>query len=84
MYLRIFADDAEDAKSLLIKQAGELISSYSETLREKLKMDSNMRQALLDAALSGDMDGYTFWDPDIDTGQNNRQCDITPKQLIYR
>ena len=40
------ADDAEDAKSLLIKQAGELISSYSETLWEKLKMDSNMRQAL--------------------------------------
>lgn len=63
------ADDAEDAKSLFIKQAGELISSYSETLWEKLKMDSNMRQALLDAALSGDMDGYVFWDPDIDTGQ---------------
>ena len=47
----------------LSKQAGELISSYSETLWEKLKMDSNMRQALLDAALSGDMDGLYILGP---------------------
>lgn len=63
------ADDAEDERSMVIKAGADLLSSYSETLWEKLKMDSNMRQALLDASLSGDMCGYTFWNPDIDTGQ---------------
>ncbi len=63
------ADDAEDERSMMIKAGADLLSSYSETLWEKLKMDQNMRQALLDASLSGDMDGYTFWNPDIDTGQ---------------
>ena len=63
------ADDAEDERSMVIKAGADLLSSYSETLWEKLKMDQNMRQALLDASLSGDMCGYTFWNPDIDTGQ---------------
>jgi len=63
------ADDAEDERSMVIKAGADLLSSYSETLWEKLKMDQNMRQALLDASLSGDMDGYSFWNPDIDTGQ---------------
>jgi len=63
------ADESADEQDQAIKQAGELISKYSETLWEKLKMDSNMRGALLDAAISGDMDGYSFWDSTINTGQ---------------
>jgi len=64
------AEDSEDVQEQLITAAAGIISSYSETLWEKLKMDSHMRGALLDAAISGDMDGYVFWDPTIITGQS--------------
>jgi len=53
-----------------IKEAAELISQYSETLFEKLKMNQKTRQWLLDAALSGDACAYNFWDPGIDTMQD--------------
>jgi hypothetical protein len=36
----------------------------------KLKMNAKMYDALKDAALSGDADGYTFWNPKIKTGQS--------------
>ena len=64
------SENSEDEQAKFLTQAGELISKYSEVLWEKLKMDTNMRGALLDAAISGDMDGYIFWDSTIVTGQS--------------
>ena len=63
-------DDPGDKLEKEMKEAADLLTSYSETLWEKLKMDANNRQLLLDAALSGDMCAYSFWDPTIDTGQD--------------
>lgn len=49
---------------------GEIISKFnSETLWERMKMDMNIRQALLDAALSADADAHIFWNEKIHTGQ---------------
>jgi len=62
-------DDTQDPQELEVKQAAEIISKYSETLWENLKMDNNLRQVLLDAALSGDACAYCWWNPEIDTGQ---------------
>ncbi len=59
----------DDIEGQLIKSAADLVSAYSETLWERLKMDINIRQALLDAANTGDMAAHIFWNPDIDTGQ---------------
>ena len=59
----------DDIEGQAIKSAADLVSAYSETLWERLKMDINIRQALLDAANTGDMVAHIFWNPDIDTGQ---------------
>lgn len=50
-------------------EAAEIISAYSQTLWERLKMDSKLADALFDAAISGDADGHTLFDMTIDTGQ---------------
>jgi len=62
-------DETEDPQELEVKQAAEIISAYSETLWEDAKMDSNLRQCLLDAAISSDACIYVWWSPEIDTGQ---------------
>ena len=64
------ADDTEDEEEQQIIEACKLISNHYEVFWEKLKMNANLRQALLDAAISGDMDGHIFWDPTIKTGQS--------------
>lgn len=53
-----------------IKEAAELVTQYSLTLFEKLKMNQKTRQWLLDSALTGDMCAYNFWDASIDTMQD--------------
>lgn len=58
-----------DIEGQIINGAADLITDYAETLWEDQKMDYLMRQALLDAALSGDACFHAFWNPDIDTGQ---------------
>jgi hypothetical protein len=63
------ADDSINPEEQAISKVAELISKYSETLWEKLKMDTRMRDALLDSAISGDAEGYVFWNQSIDTGQ---------------
>src|SRR5690606_23517404 len=52
-----------------IKDAAELITAYSETLKEKNKMNALIRQWLLDAAISADACAYSYWDAEKDTGQ---------------
>ena len=63
-------EDSEDQQEIEITQAAKLISNYSGVLWEKLKMDSHLRQALLDAAITGDMCGHVYWDSTIKTGQS--------------
>lgn len=62
-------DDPANEDEQFIKDAAELVSQYSDTLWEKLKMHQKLRQCLLDAALTGDACVYSFWNPDIETGQ---------------
>ena len=52
-----------------IKSAAQLLSNYSNTLWEKNKMNSKLRQWLLDSAISGDACGYVWWNASIDAGQ---------------
>lgn len=65
-------DEPTNEEEKEIKEAAELVTQYSETLFEKLKMNQKMRQWLLDAAISGDACAYTFWDPNIDTMQDTK------------
>lgn len=62
-------EEPQNEEESLIKEAAELITQFSETLKEKNKMNQKIRQWLLDAAISGDACAYNFWDPSIDTGQ---------------
>lgn len=62
-------DNPSNPEEQALVDAAELITQYSETLFEKLKMNQHMRQWLLDAALSGDACAYSFWDSTIDTMQ---------------
>lgn len=69
-------EDSEDEREIEITQAAKLISNYSGVLWEKLKMDSHLRQALLDAAITGDMCGHVYWDSTIKTGQKVEGVEI--------
>jgi len=62
-------DEPQNEEEAMIKESAELITQYSNTLVEKLKMKQKLRQWLLDSAISGDACSYSFWDPSIDTGQ---------------
>jgi hypothetical protein len=68
--MQFVPDNVPDDPENPIRQAADVLSRYSETLWEKLKMNAKMYDALKDAALSGDADGYTFWNPKIKTGQS--------------
>ena len=65
------ADGSQDPHDKELQQVCDIISGYSETKWEKLKMNSLLREVLLDGAISGDMCFYTYWDPNIDTGSTN-------------
>jgi hypothetical protein len=62
-------DEPQNEEEADVKKASELVTQYSNTLKEKLKMTQHLRQWLLDSAISGDGCSYSFWDPSIDTGQ---------------
>jgi hypothetical protein len=64
-------DGTQDANEQKLQQTADMISGYSEVKWEKLKMDTLLRKGLLDAAISGDMCAYTYWDESIDTGSTN-------------
>jgi hypothetical protein len=65
------ASDTEDQAEQEYQKVADLISGYSETKWEKLKMDSLIREALLKGAVTGDMCFYTYWDPTIDSGSTS-------------
>lgn len=62
--------EGEETEENEMNEAAELLSSYSQTLWERMKMDTKVRQLLLDAALSGDMATYLYWNPNIETAQD--------------
>lgn len=64
-----------DAKSS--DEAANMLSGIAKTRWERLKMDSLLSNALLDAALCGDAVAYTYWDPTIKTGQPFRGDFVT-------
>jgi hypothetical protein len=60
-----------------VKQFVELMSGYAELKWEKEKMDSKLRELLLDAGNTGDMCAYVYWDPNKETGQLEKGDFIT-------
>lgn len=63
--------DSQDPQHQELQQKAELLSKHSEIKWEKLKMDSLIREVLLDGFNSGDMAFYTYWDKNIDTKQTH-------------
>ncbi len=51
-----------DAQGQTYRQIAQLLSEYSRTQWENLKVDSMNEDGLLDAALSGDMISHWYWD----------------------
>jgi hypothetical protein len=58
-----------DPMELDVKELADKMSAQAEQKWEKLKMDTMLREALLDGALSGDYCAYTYWDSNYQTGQ---------------
>lgn len=65
------ADDTEDERELELKKVADMLSGAMDMKWEKLKMDNLLREGLTDAAISGDMALYTYWDKTIDTYSTN-------------
>jgi hypothetical protein len=65
-------EDMDDFQEQLdMNEAAELITSYMDSLQERWKLDTKNRQLLLDAANTGDMCTYMYWNPNIETGQDS-------------
>lgn len=62
-------DDPTEPADVEMKEAAETITQYSDTLQEKNKMHQFLWQSLLDAALSADACGYSYWEANVDTSQ---------------
>lgn len=58
---------AADAK--YIEQVSQLISAEFDSLFEHNKIGSILREYMRNAAVDGDGCTYTYWDPDVNTGQ---------------
>lgn len=63
-------EETEDEAETTLIETAEILSAYSETTWERVKMDSMNEDGLLDAALSGDMCSFWYWNPDINAGDN--------------
>lgn len=60
--------ETQDPNEIQLEEVAQLLSGYSETTWERVKMDSMNEDGLLDAALSGDMVSFWYWDETIDAG----------------
>ncbi len=63
-------DEPQDEQEVQIKQVVDLLSGMADMKWEKDKMDSLLKDALLDGANSGDMVAHVYWDSTIKTGQD--------------
>lgn len=62
------SDDANDELSLLQRKIAAQLTDYARTVAENTKFDEMNSKGLLDAAISGDMVSFWFWDETIDAG----------------
>ena len=62
------SDDANDELSLLQRKIASQLTDYARTVAENTKFDEMNANGLLDAAISGDMVSFWFWDETIDAG----------------
>jgi hypothetical protein len=62
----------EIEKELQLSEVAKLMTGNAEIMWERLKMDSLLREALRDGFTTGDMCCYTYWDPNIRTGQKSK------------
>jgi hypothetical protein len=62
------SDDANDELSLLQRKIASQLTDYARTVAENTKFDEMNSKGLLDAAISGDMVSFWFWDESIDAG----------------
>ena len=62
------SDDANDELSLLQRKIASQLTDYARTVAENTKLDEMSSNGLLDAAISGDMVSFWFWDESIDAG----------------
>ncbi len=70
-----YSDDSlpvvnDEALKKQISDGIDLLNRNAAYRMDKDKMEKLVREALKDAAISGDGVFYTFWDPDIKTGQD--------------
>jgi hypothetical protein len=68
-------DTTENEQDTLYRQVASILTGYSKTLWENLKVDSMNEDGLLDAALSGDMVSFWYWNDKVDAG-NGQKGDI--------
>lgn len=61
-------EETQDPEELKLEDVANTLSGYSDTTWERVKMDTMNENGLLDAALSGDMVSYWYWDSSIDAG----------------
>lgn len=69
-------DPMNPDKIQILQQVAQLLTDYSRTTAERLKMDSINEQALFDAALSGDGIVYFYWDDTINAGVNEMGAQV--------
>ncbi len=65
-------DESEDPRELKIKEYTTLLSDMADMKWEKDKMDSLIKDLLLDGAVSGSMAAHVYWDSSIKTGQDEQ------------
>lgn len=82
----LVGDEPTNDEEAKVQKMAELVSGHSDVLWEKLKMNMMLRQALLDAGLSGDACCYSFWNPKIDTGQmalGDIDCELVDNVNVF-
>lgn len=73
------ATNTQDPAELQIKELADIMTNYAEIKWEKEKMDSKIRECLMDGFTTGDYAIYTYWDSEYETGQDAKgdfRCEI--------
>lgn len=61
-----------DEEGKVYREVASLLSQYTKTAWENLKVDTMNENGLLDAVLSGDMVSYWYWNDSIDVGNGQK------------
>jgi hypothetical protein len=62
------ADNTEDEQEINWRDMANVLSMYSKTAWENLKLDTMNEDGLLDASTSGDMVSFWYWEDRVDAG----------------